>query len=64
MSVLANSVKRVSEKILTRFSSKQLKGNNADRNILLSYCTKRIEGEFLDTDGVQLKTLACYLWQI
>ena len=33
-------------------------------DLLLSNCTKRIEEEFLDTDGVQLKTFAYYLWQI
>jgi len=32
--------------------------------LLLRNCTKRIKQEFLDTDGVQLKTLAYYVWQI
>jgi len=32
--------------------------------LLLRNCTKRIKQEFLDTDSVQLKTFAYYLWQI
>jgi len=32
--------------------------------LLLHNCTKRIKQEFLDTDSVQLETLAYYLWQI
>jgi len=32
--------------------------------LFLRNCTKRIEEEFLDTDDVQLKTFAYYLWQI
>jgi len=32
--------------------------------LLLHNCTKRIKQEFLDTDSVQLKTFAYYLWQI
>jgi len=31
--------------------------------LLLRNCTKRIQQEFLETDGVQLKTIAYYLWQ-
>jgi len=31
---------------------------------LLRICTKRIKQEFLDTDSVQLKTFAYYLWHI
>jgi len=30
----------------------------------LCNCTERIKEEFLDTDSVQLKTFAYYLWQI
>jgi len=33
-------------------------------DLLLHNCAKRIEEEFLDTDDVQLKTYAYYLWQI
>jgi len=32
--------------------------------LLLRNCTKTIKQEFLDTDSVQLKTFAHYLWQI
>jgi len=32
--------------------------------LLLRNYTKRIKQEFLDTDSVQLKTFAYYLWQI
>jgi len=32
--------------------------------LLLRSCTKRIIQEFLDTDSVQFKTFAYYLWQI
>jgi len=31
---------------------------------LLRNCTKRIKQEFLDTNSVQSKTFAYYLWQI
>jgi len=32
--------------------------------LLLCDCTKRIQQEFLDTDGVQFKTFAYYVWVI
>jgi len=32
--------------------------------LLLRNCTKRIKQEFLDTDSVQLKPFAYYLWQV
>jgi len=32
--------------------------------VLLRNCLNRTKQEFLDTDSVQLKTIAYYLWQI
>ena len=53
-----------SEKILTDLSSKMVSLLTAISWLFLRNCTKTIKQTFLDTDKVQLKTIACYLWQI